>query len=132
MSSKQPERLDSVHSGFPRSNPDCFFDIRDENLSVTDAPGLSGSADRLDSFFDHLVTQHNLDFHLGEKIDDVFGAAIEFGMSLLAAEAFGLGHRDALQADLLQGLFHLVEFERLDDRLDLLHRFATSRAARKS
>ncbi len=82
-------------------------------------------------FFDHLVAQHNLDLHLGEKIDDVLGAAIEFGMALLAAEALGLGHRDALQADLLQRLLHLVEFERLDDGLDLLHRVLTSRAVRK-
>src|SRR4029079_16012420 len=112
------------------SNPDGFFDIRDEDFSVTDAPSLGGSADRLDCFFQPLLTQHNLDFHLGEKIYDVFGAAIELGVSFLAAEALGLGHRDALQADLLQGLFHLVEFERLDNGLDLLYRFATSRAAR--
>ena len=93
-------------------------------------PGLGGAADRLDGFFDHLVAEHNLDLHLGEKIDDVFGAAIKFGVALLAAEALGLGHGDALQADLLQRLLHLVELERLDDRLDLLHRVVVSQAAR--
>ena len=33
--------------------------------------------------------------------------------------------------DLLQRLLHLVELERLDDGLDLLHRVLTSRAVRK-
>src|SRR5665213_108343 len=118
----EDQRLNCVQTGLPRSNPDCFYDIRDEDFSVPDAPGLGGATDRLDGFFDHLVTQHNLDLHLGEKIDDVLGAAIEFGVSLLAAESFGLGDGDALQTDLLQRLLHLVELERLDDGLDLLHR----------
>src|SRR5207247_9045797 len=47
---------DSVQSGFPCSDPDCFFDIRDENFPIADAPGLVGTADRLDVVFDHLVT----------------------------------------------------------------------------
>src|SRR5712692_10432002 len=114
-------RLHCVQTGFPRSNPDCLFDIQDENFPVTDAPGLGGTADRLDGFFDHLVTEHNLDLHLGEKIHDVLGAAIEFGMALMATEALGFGHRDALQADLLQRLLHLIEFEWLDDRFDFFH-----------
>ena len=71
--------------------------------------------------FDRIVAEHDLDLHLGQEVDDVFGAAIEFGMALLAAEALGLGDGDALQADLLEGLLHLVELERLDDRFDLFH-----------
>src|SRR5688572_32055738 len=44
-------------------------------------------------------------------------------MALLAAEAFRLGHRDALQADFLQRFFDFVELERLYDSLDLFHLF---------
>src|SRR5262245_40881986 len=113
---------DSVQTGFPRSNPDRFFDVRDEDFAVANTPGLGGATDRLDGFFDHIVTQHNLDLHLGQKIDDVLSAAIELGMSLLATETLGLGYRDPLQPHLLQRFLHLVEFERLDDGLDLLHR----------
>jgi hypothetical protein len=76
--------------------------------------------------FDHVVGEHDLDLHLGQEVDDVFGAAIEFGMALLAAEALGLGDGDALQADFLQRFLHLVELERLDDGLDLLHRAAAA------
>ena len=66
--------------------------------------------------------RHDLDLHLGQEIDDVFRTAVELGMALLPAEAFGLRDRDALDAHFLQRLFHFVEFERLDDRFDLLHR----------
>ena len=42
-------------------------------------------------------------------------------MALLPAEALGLGHRDAGNANFVQRFFHLVELERLDDRFDLFH-----------
>src|SRR3546814_13936461 len=71
---------------------------------------------------DQVVLQDDLDLHLGQEIDDVLGAAVELGVAFLAAEALGLGHRDALDADLVQGFLHLVQLERLDDRFDLLHR----------
>ena len=67
------------------------------------------------------VVADDLDLHLGEEVDDVFGAAIKLGMALLAAESLRLDHGDALQADLVQRFFHLIQFERLDDGLDLLH-----------
>ena len=68
-----------------------------------------------------LVGDDDLDLHLGQKVDDIFGAAIKLGVALLAAEALRLEDGDALDARLLQRLLHLVELERLDDRLDLLH-----------
>ena len=79
-------------------------------------------ADRLDGALDHRILHDDLDFHLRQKIDDVFGAAIKLGMALLPAEALGLGDGDALDPDLVKRLLHLVELERLDDGLDLLHR----------
>src|SRR3546814_4141839 len=42
-------------------------------------------------------------------------------MPLLAAEALGLGDGDAADAHFVQRLLHLVELERFDNRLDLLH-----------
>ena len=42
-------------------------------------------------------------------------------MALLAAEALGFDHRDALQADFLQRFLHFIELERLDDRFNLFH-----------
>src|SRR5262245_61635677 len=80
---------DGIESGFPRPDPDRFLDVGDEDFSVADPPGLGGAPDRLDGFFDHVIAKHNLDLHLGQKIDDVLGTAIEFGMPFLSAEALG-------------------------------------------
>jgi hypothetical protein len=113
---------DGVQSGLPRPDPDGFFDVGDEDLSVADPTGLGGATDGLDGFLDHVIAEHNLDLHFGEEIHDVFGSAIKLGMSLLPAETLGFSDRDALQPDLLQRLLHLVELEGLDYRLDLLHR----------
>jgi len=85
-------------------------------------PGLCGAADRIDRPLDQFVADHDLDFDLGQKVDDVFRAAIEFGVSLLPSETLGLGHRDTLKPDLLKRFLDLVELERLDDGFDLLHR----------
>ena len=69
-----------------------------------------------------LSSQTSSIFTFGQKIDDIFGAAIEFGMALLAAEALGLDNGDALQPNFVQRLFHLVELKRFDHGLDFLHR----------
>jgi hypothetical protein len=65
--------------------------------------------------------QHDLDLHFRKKINDVFGAAIKFGVALLAAEPLHLGNAQALDADLLEGFLDLVELEGLDDGLDFFH-----------
>src|SRR3546814_16710279 len=74
--------------------------------------------DGLDHAWRQIVVDHRLKFHLGEKIDDIFSAAIKLGMPLLPAEALGLGDGDAGHADFVKGLLHFIQLERLDDRLD--------------
>ena len=85
------------------------------------APGLSGASDRIDRFFDHIVADDDFDFHLRQKIDDIFSAPVEFGVAFLTTEALGFSDGNSLQTNLLQGLLHLVELEGLDDGFDFLH-----------
>jgi hypothetical protein len=113
--------LDSVQPGFSGSDPDRFLDVGDEYLAVSDAAGLGGAPDRVDRLLDQVIPDHDLDFHLWQEVDDIFRTAIEFSVSLLAAEALGFGNGDTLQSDFLKRLFHLVELEWLDDGFDLLH-----------
>src|SRR3546814_19576225 len=82
--------------------------------------GLRGGGDRLDNALGHIVVDDDLQLHLGQKIDDIFGAAIQFGMPLLAPEALGLGDGYAADPDLVQRLLHLVELDRLDNPLALI------------
>ena len=77
--------------------------------------------DRLDDIVDEAVLDHDLDLHLGQEVDHIFGAAVELGVALLPAEALHLGHGDAGDARVVKRVLHVVELERLDDRFDLLH-----------
>src|ERR1700689_4056607 len=125
QASRQVVSSDSISSGFPSSDPDGLLDTRNENFAVSDPTRLCGPADRLDGLLDHVVTKNDFDLHLGKKIDHVLGAAVEFRMSLLAAEPLGLGDGYPLQAYFLERLLDLIKFERLDDRLDFFHRVSS-------
>jgi len=92
MWSARTSASDGVQPGLPRSDPDCLFNVGDKYLAVADPTRLGGATDRIDGFFDHIVTEYNFNFHLGEKINDVLGTAIEFGVPLLPAEALGFGY----------------------------------------
>src|SRR5262245_21107581 len=112
---------DGVGSRLAGADADRLFDGGDEYLAVADATGLRGLLDGVEGLRHHFVGQHHLDLHLGQEIDHVLGAAVKLGVSLLPAEAFRLNDGDALQTDLLQRLFHLVELEGLDNGFDLFH-----------
>jgi len=77
--------------------------------------------DEPDDFRDLLVAYDDLELHLGKKIDDVFGAAVELGVAFLAAETLHLGHRQAGDTDFGERLAHFVELERFHDRFDFFH-----------
>src|ERR1019366_3527147 len=116
-----PALLDRVRAGFAGTDADNLLDIEDENLAVADAAGARGLLNRLDRGLEPGIRHHDFDFHLGQKIHDIFGAPVKLGMALLAAETLGLGHRDALHADFLQRFFHFIELERFDDGFNLFH-----------
>ena len=45
-----------------------------------------------------LSSDHQLDLHLGQEVDHVFGAPVELGVALLSSEALGLRHGQAPQS----------------------------------
>jgi hypothetical protein len=67
------------------------------------------------------VVDEHLDTDLGDEVHLVFRASVNLGMATLAAEALGLGEGHALDAERLEGLFDLIEFEGLEDCHDQLH-----------
>src|SRR4030095_2530144 len=103
-------------------DPERFLDREDEDLAVTDLPRLGRLLDGLGHHRGAIVLDQGLELHLGEELDDVFGAPVELGVPLLAPEPLHLGHGHALDPLLRERLFHLVELERLDDRFALLYR----------
>src|SRR3990172_7097371 len=101
-----------------RADPDDFLDVGDEDLPVADLPGAGGGQDPLDHRGDGVGGNGQIDLHLRDELDGIFRAPVDLGVPLLTAEALDL--RDG-HAGLLERVFHLVELERLDDRLDLFH-----------
>src|SRR5215470_9043576 len=116
-----PVSLNRIETGFTGSDTNGFLYLGDENLSIANAAGLCSAPYGIDRLVDHVVAEHDLDLHLRQKIDDVFGAAIEFRVTLLAPEPFGFRDRDALKSNLLQSLLYFIELEGLDDCLDFFH-----------
>mgnify|MGYP007027297045 CR=1 FL=1 len=114
-------RLNRLFSPFSGADADDVLHRRDENFSVADTPRVGGLKDGIDGALKHIVLEDQFDFHLGQEIDDVFSAAIQFGVALLAAEPLGFKNGNSLQADLVKGFLHFVQLERFDDGFDFLH-----------
>src|SRR5690606_39040573 len=108
--------LERLCPGLAGANADGLFEIEDEDLPVADLSGVGRLLDRFDDLLEQLLLDGDFDLDLGEEIDDVLCAPVQFGVSLLPAEALDLGDGDALYADGGEGLPHLVKLERLDDR----------------
>src|ERR1700761_85719 len=104
-----------------RANTNGLFQLAHEDLAVADLAGTRGGADGLDGVLELLVGNGDFQFQLGQKIDDVFGPAVELGMAMLPAKALDLGDRHPGDADLGQCLANVIEGEWFDDRCDPLH-----------
>ena len=105
-----PVRIRTTSStGRMKIFPSPIFPVRAVETIVSTAFCASG------------VVEQNLDLDLGKKVDDVFGATVELGVTLLPTEPLHLGHGHSLDALLRQRVLHLVELEGLDDGFDLLH-----------
>jgi hypothetical protein len=63
------------------------FDWKDKHFAVADLPGFGRAHHHRDSFLDHVVCEHDFDFHLGQKINGILAATINFGVSFLPAKA---------------------------------------------
>src|SRR5579884_318705 len=98
-----------------------------ENFSI---PNLS-SLRCLDNCFHGgiraVIRKYDFQFDLGQKIDRVFAAAINFGVAFLPAETFDLRDGHALNTQLRKRRFDVFEFEWLDNRLDFFHWFGSRR-----
>jgi hypothetical protein len=68
-----------------------------------------------------VVIAHDLDLDFRNHVRGIFGAPVNFGLPLLAAEALHLGHRHASDAERGECLADIVKLERLDDSHDKFH-----------
>src|SRR5262245_17169145 len=85
-------RLERVGVGLAGADAHRALDPVHENLAVADLSGLGGIGDRLHDLLDLIVVDCDVEAYLGQEIHGVFGAAIDFLVSLLAAVALDLGN----------------------------------------
>src|SRR6201991_3029697 len=110
-----------VAVGFAGADAPGVIDRGDENLAVADLAGARGRGDDLHRLVGEVRRHRDFDPQLGQEIHDIFGAAVDFGMALLAAVTLDLRHRHAVDPDRGERLAHLVELERFDDGDDEFH-----------
>src|ERR1700729_1392005 len=117
-------RLKRVLVRLARADPDRRVEAVDEDLAVADLARARCSDDR----FDHLVcdirVDRDLDLQLGKEAHRVFGAAIDFGMPLLAPVALNLCNCQTVHSDGGERIAHLLQLERLYDRHYNFHKLA--------
>jgi hypothetical protein len=113
--------LDREVPSFFRPDADGLLNFGNENFAVADLAGARGSHDGFHHAVGDLVGNDDVEFDFGQEIDGVFAATINFRVALLAAKAFDLADGHPLDANLAEGVFDFLEFERLDDGFDFLH-----------
>ena len=67
--------LERVFGSFAGADADRFLDGRDEDFSVTDAPGAGDRGNRFDDVADDVVFDDDFDADFRDEVDDVRRAA---------------------------------------------------------
>src|SRR3954465_14232864 len=98
------DNSERVAIGLASADSQGMVDRRDEDLAVADLPGTRVRGDDLDRLLGDVGSDGDFDAQLGKEIHDVFGAAIDFGVTLLSTVALDLGYRHAVDADSRQRL----------------------------
>src|SRR4051812_18887540 len=98
-----------------------MVEVDDEDLAVADLAGLGSGGDGVDGLVDLIRGNSDLDLDLGQEAHGVFGATIDFRMTLLAAITFDFRHRETMNANGGQGITDFFELEWLDDRHNNFH-----------
>src|SRR5881398_1736575 len=118
---RKRQNLERVAVGFAGPDPQRVIDRRHEYLAVADLAGAGTRGDDVNRLLGEVRRDRDLDSELGQKIHDIFGAAIDLGVALLAAVSLDLGHGHAADSDRGERLAHLVKFEGFDNGNNELH-----------
>src|SRR5271168_5136740 len=117
-------RLKRVLVRLARADPDRRVEVVDKDLAVADLACARCRDDRFDHLVGDVRVDRDLDFQLGKEAHGVFGAAIDFGMPLLAPVALNLRNCQTVHSDGGERIAHLLQLERLYDRHYDFHNLA--------
>ena len=110
-----------IGAGLPRPHPQRLLYRYHKNLAVSDFARVGCFSDGFDDLIGTVGIDHDFNFNFRNKIHCIFRTAVNFLMAFLAPVSLDLANGHSLDADFIQGLFDIIKFKGLDDRLDFLH-----------
>ena len=78
--------ITALHIGLARADAHHLGEVEYKDFSIADAFGLGCALDGFDRALNHVIIDGEVDFDFWQKAYCVFSAAINFGLTLLAAE----------------------------------------------
>ena len=102
--------LQGFTSLFACSYPNNFLQPENKYFAVSDLAGAGCLANRLDSPVKLIIIQGNFNFHLRQKVYNVFRTPVKFGMAFLPAEPLYLGYGQAFNAEFRKRIAYVVKF----------------------
>ena len=121
--------LDGLFSALTGPDANCLSNLGNEDFTIPYAAGFCGVKNRFNDLVQHRIIDHHFDLDFGQEINDVFGAAVKFGMAFLAAKAFCLGNRYPGDPGFLQGICDVIQLEWFYNRFNFFHGLASSSVA---
>jgi hypothetical protein len=113
--------LNCILSSLARSYPYGVFNFCYEYLPVANLARLCSSHNGFDHGIHLAGIDNHFNFDLWDKVNHILCTTVYLRMAFLAAVAPHLRNRHAPDSNFTQGLFHVVQPERFDNRFDLLH-----------
>src|SRR5262249_19623980 len=92
-----------------------------EDLAISNAARLGGSHNRFNDHVFQVVRDDDFYLGFGEKVNDIFGTPIEFGMAALSSEATHFTHGHTLDARGVELFLHFVQLEGFNNCFNLFH-----------
>jgi hypothetical protein len=109
-------------SALSRSDANRFLDRKNEYPAIVDAPCSRLANNGSNGAPDTAVGNHDLKLELRQKFIEVLTAARGAAMIHMAPQHLYFADGYSFDAYFDQGFPNIIQLERLDDRLDLLHR----------
>src|SRR5690606_33512099 len=113
--------LEGGRAGFTGADAGDSQKVEDEDLAVADAPGLCSVTNGVAHLVGEVRIDGDFELELGQEMNRVFRAAIDFGMALLAPVASDFCDGHAVDIEGIERLSHLFQSRRLDDGNHQLH-----------
>jgi len=105
--------------GFAGPDPYCILHRNHKDLTVPDLTGSGSIGDYLNHPLHRVVIHYHFQLNLGQQVDIILGAPVDFHPAFLEAAAHDLADRHPPDAELVQRFFNFLKLGRPYNALNL-------------